>query len=167
MSFEKKVCSKKTYQKNAGVSYKARRGKLKPLMSEEAKSSANIQDLSYDFACRITRLCQWLNDYLKIGNPDWKNIEVLEIQLQRCGTSIGANVRESNHAQSAADFLSKMQIALKEADESEYWINLMHDNGYIEELAYNSIHQDIERILKVLTSIVGTTAKKIKESKSK
>ena len=98
MSFEKRAYSYKKgnwQRKEPKINvYKAQRGNLVPLMSDEEKSSANIQDLSYDFACRITRLCQWLNDYLKIGNPDWKNIEVLEIQLQRCGTSIGANVRE-------------------------------------------------------------------------
>lgn len=136
-------------------------------MSEEAKSSANIQDLSYDFACRITRLCYWINDNLKTRNPDWKNIEIIEMQLHRSGTSIGANVRESNHAQSAPDFLSKMQIALKEADETDYWLHLLHDNGYLEDPAFNSLNHDLERIIKCLTSIVGTTSKGIKQKKSK
>lgn len=77
-------------------------------------------------------------------------------QIYRSGTSVGANVRESKHAQSDADFLSKMSIAYKEVDETDFWLNLLHDNGYINELQYESLKKDMDRILKLLISIVKT-----------
>ena len=88
-------------------------------------------------------------------------------QLYRSGTSIGANVRESKHAQSEADFLSKMSIAYKEADESDYWLNLLHDNGYLDDEQFDSLEKDIDRILKILTSIVKTMKEKIEARKKK
>lgn len=88
-------------------------------------------------------------------------------QIYRSGTSIGANVRESKHAQSEADFLSKMSIAYKEADESDYWLNLLHDNGYLDDKQYTSLNKDIDRILKVLASIVKTMKEKIEVGKRK
>lgn len=94
-------------------------------MSEDAKQGASIHELSYDFACRITRLYQYLTE-----DAEYKEF-VISKKKYRSGTSVGANVRESKHAQSDADFLSKMSIAYKEADEMEYWMNLQHDNGYI------------------------------------
>ena len=81
--------------------------------------------------------------------------------IVRSGTSIGANTREAQHAQSDADFLSKMQIALKEANETEYWLNLLHDNGYLNDEQYTSIHNDCVRLLKLLNTIVRTTRTKI------
>ena len=125
-------------------------------MSEEAKQGASIHELSYDFACRITRLFQYLTE-----DADYKEF-VISKQIYRSGTSVGANVRESKHAQSEADFLSKMSIAYKEADETEYWMNLLHDNGYINESQYESLKMDIDRILKLLTSIVKTMNNKVK-----
>ena len=95
-------------------SYRSRRGKLAPLMTEEEKQQGKIQELSYDFACRIARLYQYLTE-----DSDYKEY-IYSKQLARCGTSVGANVREAHHAQSDADFLSKMSIASKEADESDY-----------------------------------------------
>lgn len=88
-------------------------------------------------------------------------------QIYRSGTSVGANVRESKHAQSDADFLSKMSIAYKEADETDYWLNLLHDNGYLNDDQYNSLNKDIARILKILASIVKTMKEKIAEGKKK
>lgn len=138
------------------TSYKPKRGKLAPLMSEEEKSKAGIHELSYDFACRITRLYQWLTE-----DAEYKEFTHVK-QLYRSGSSIGANVRESKHAQSDADFLSKMSIAYKEADESDFWLNLLHDNGYINETQFESLSNDLTRILKLLTSIVKTMNKKVK-----
>ena len=126
------------------------RGRLSPLMSEEAKATASIHELSYDFGCRITRLFQYLTE-----DAEYKEY-VQSKQLYRSGTSVGANVRESKHAQSDADFLSKMSIAYKEADETDFWLNLLHDNGYLNDDQYNSLNKDIDRILKVLASIVKT-----------
>ena len=132
------------------------RGRLAPLMSEEAKATASIHELSYDFGCRITRLFQYLTE-----DSEYKEY-VISKQIYRSGTSVGANVRESKHAQSDADFLSKMSIAYKEADETDYWMNLLHDNGYINESQYESLKKDMDRILKLLTSIVKTMNQKVK-----
>lgn len=136
-----------------------KRGKLAPLMSEEAKQGASIHELSYDFGCRITRLYQYLTE-----DAEYKEY-VQSKQIYRCGTSIGANVRESKHAQSDADFLSKMSIAYKEADETDFWLNLLHDNGYLDDTQFNSLKKDIDRILKIMASIVKTMKEKIEGNK--
>ena len=138
-----------------------KRGKLAPLMSEEAKQGASIHELSYDFGCRITRLYQYLTE-----DAEYKEY-VQSKQIYRCGTSIGANVRESKHAQSDADFLSKMSIAYKEADETDFWLNLLHDNGYLDDTQFNSLKKDIDRILKIMASIVKTMKEKIEGNKRK
>ena len=139
------------------VAYKPKRGQLSKLMTEEEKSKAGIHELSYDFGCRITRLFQYLTE-----DAEYKEF-ISSKQIYRSGTSIGANVRESKHAQSDADFLSKMSIAYKEADETDYWLNLLHDNGYLNESQYESLKKDMDRILKVLTSIVKTMNEKVKK----
>ena len=82
-------------------------------------------------------------------------------QVFRSGTSIGANIREAQHAQSDADFLSKMQISLKECNETDYWLQLLHDNGYLNDEQFDSINKDIVRIHKLLNAIVSTTRSKI------
>ena len=132
-----------------------KRRRLAPLMTEEAKATASIHELSYDFGCRITRLFQYLTE-----DSEYKEY-VQSKQIYRSGTSIGANVRESKHAQSEADFLSKMSIAYKEADETDYWLNLLHDNGYLDDKLFESLENDITRILKILTSIVKTVRIKL------
>ena len=133
----------------------SRRGKLTPLMNEESKQDANIQDLTYDFSCRIIRLYRYLTEDAKYKE------RIMSKQLFRSGTSIGANIREAQHAQSDADFLSKMQISLKECNETEYWLQLLHDNGYLNDLQYTSINTDRVRIHKLLNSIVSTSRRKI------
>lgn len=135
--------------------------KREPLATEEQKQSMQIAELSYDFAKRIV----YLHQYLTEESDDWEF--KMADQVYRSRTSVGANVRESNHAQSAADFLSKMLIALKEVDETQYWLSLLHAGDYLTDEQFNSINHDCTRIVKVLTSIVGTTAKKIKSSKEK
>jgi four helix bundle protein len=149
---------KKPYKKKTSASkveYKPKRGKLAPLMTEEEKQNAGIHELSYDFGCRITRLFQYLTE-----DSEYKEY-VISKQIYRSGTSVGANVRESKHAQSDADFLSKMSIAYKEADETDFWLNLLHDNGYINETQFTSLTNDLTRMLKLLTSIVKTMRQKI------
>lgn len=150
-----KSYKKTTVKAEKAPAYKPKRGKLVPLMTEEAKSTAGIHELSYDFGCRITRLFQYLTE-----DAEYKEY-VISKQIYRSGTSVGANVRESKHAQSDADFLSKMSIAYKEADETDYWMNLLHDNGYINESQYESLKLDMDRILKLLTSIVKTMNAKV------
>ena len=80
-------------------------------------------------------------------------------QLLRCGTSIGANTRESKNAQSRMDFINKLNVALKEADETEYWLELLNATGYLDEKQYSSINDDCVEIIKLLTSII----KKLKD----
>ena len=158
------MANKKDYNKTEKVdvvSFKQKRGKLSPLMSEDEKEKASIHELSYDFACRITRLYQYLTE-----DAEYKEY-VQSKQLYRSGTSVGANIRESKHAQSDADFLSKMSIAYKEADESDYWLNLLHDNGYLDDKQFNSLIKDMVRILKILTSIVKTMRLKLGYDKGK
>ena len=156
MPYEKKASYKKfsgkgkTTLNREPLTMNRKRGPLSKLMTEEAKANASIHDLSYDFACRITRLFQYLTE-----DAEYKEY-VQSKQIYRSGTSIGANVRESKHAQSDADFLSKMSIAYKEADETDFWLNLLHDNGYLDDKQFNSLETDITRILKILTSIVKT-----------
>ena len=154
---ENKKGYKKPYKKadSSKVAYKPKRGKLSKLMTEEEKHNAGIHELSYDFGCRITRLFQYLTE-----DTEYKEY-VISKQIYRSGTSVGANARESKHAQSDADFLSKMSIAYKEADETDYWLNLLHDNGYIDETQFSSLSNDLTRILKLLTSIVKTMRQKV------
>lgn len=156
MAWNKENNSKKSfYRKTEKAQYKPKRGKLAPLMKEEDKQKAGIHELSYDFGCRVTRLFQYLTE-----DADYKEF-VMSKQIYRSGTSVGANVRESKHAQSDNDFLSKMSIAYKEADESEYWLNLLHDNGYLNDEQFKSLSNDCTRIVKILTSIVKTMKAKI------
>ena len=78
-------------------------------------------------------------------------------QILRSGTSIGANVKEGVRGQSKADFISKMAIALKEASETEYWLELLYKTDYLNENQYNSINSDCEELIKILMSIVKTS----------
>ena len=82
---------------------------------------------------------------------------VLSKQVLRSGTAIGALVREAEHAQSKADFISKMSIALKEANETDYWLDLLHQSDYLTKDSYDSIHPDIQELIKLLVSIVKTS----------
>ena len=106
------------------------------------------QEKSYLFAIRIIKAYK----YLSTRQKEY----VLSKQLLRSGTAIGALVREGVHAQSRADFLNKMNIALKEAYETEYWISLLHDTDYFSEDIYSSIHADSVELVKLLTSTVKT-----------
>ena len=86
--------------------------------------------------------------------------QILSKQILRSGTSIGANVAESRNAQSSRDFINKLQIALKEADETEYWLKKLHTSGYINQKGYDSMHQDNEEIVSILTAIIKTMKQK-------
>lgn len=108
-----------------------------------------IKTKSFAFALRVVKLAQYLQKE--------KQEYVLSKQVLRSGTSVGALVREAEHAQSKADFISKMSIALKEANETEYWIDLLHQSDYIDDSNYQSIYPDIEELLKLLVSIVKTS----------
>ena len=112
------------------------------------KKSNVVADKSMNFAVRIVRLYKYLTD---------KHSEyVLSKQLLRSGTSIGANVREAIYAQSTADFNAKMYIALKEAGESAYWIELLERTRYLTKEESKSILDDCGELIKILLSITKT-----------
>ncbi len=104
---------------------------------------------SYDFAIRIVKLYKHLSQE--------KKEFVLSKQMLRSGTAIGALIKEAEHAQSKADFLNKMNVALKEANETEYWLMLMKDTEYLNETEFQLIKNDCSEILKLLISIVKST----------
>ena len=108
-----------------------------------------IKDKSFAFAVRIVKLNQYINET--------HNEYVLSKQILRSGTSIGANVREAGYAQSKKDFLYRMQIALKEASETEYWLDLLLETGYIDKKEALSLKDDCTELLKLLTSCVKST----------
>lgn len=85
---------------------------------------------------------------------------VMSKQLLRSGTSIGANVREAEHAESKADFIHKMVIALKEANETEYWIELLYRSNYLDLIQFQNIHSKITEQLRMLISILKTAKQK-------
>lgn len=78
-------------------------------------------------------------------------------QLLRSGTSIGANARESNNAQSAADFVNKLSIALKEANETAYWLELLYESGIIEQSHFESLYNDLKELIALLTASIKTS----------
>ena len=117
-----------------------------------AKKENVIREKGFQFAVRIVRLYQYLT------NAENSHREfVMAKQVLRSGTSVGANIRESRRAQTTRDFLTKLYIALKEADETGYWLELLKETGYISEEQYDSINKDCEEILKLLSSIILTT----------
>lgn len=111
-----------------------------------------VANKSKAFAIRCIRLYQFLTEN--------KKEFILCKQLLRSGTSIGANVKEALRGQSKADFGAKMNIALKEACESEYWLDLLYETDYISKEAYISMNNDCKDIIRILMSIVKTTFRK-------
>lgn len=107
-----------------------------------------IVDKSKAFALIIIKLYQYLCSE--------KKEFILSKQLLRSGTSIGANIKEAVNGQSKADFYAKMYIAYKEANETEYWLELLFESGYIEKKAFDSIYNDCKEIIKILASITKT-----------
>ena len=113
------------------------------------------QTKSYSFALRMIRMYQHLTEE--------KREFILSKQVLRSGTSIGANIREANGAQSDNDFLSKMMIAYKESLETEYWLMLLRDSGYLEDKAAKSVINDCRELMKLLGSITITTRKRLEK----
>ncbi len=108
-----------------------------------------VKDKSFAFALRIINLYK----FLCVEKKEF----VLSKQLLRSGTAIGALVREAEHAESKMDFVHKMAIAQKEANETEYWIELLFHSDYLDEKQYESIIQDTKELLKILASIIIST----------
>ncbi|WP_017498680.1 four helix bundle protein [Flavobacterium sp. WG21] len=112
-----------------------------------------IKDKSFDFAIRIVKLYQ----YLSVEKKEF----VLSKQLLRSGTSIGAMVREAEHAESKNDFIHKFAIAQKETNEAVYWLELLKATNYLNEKEFATINNDAISILKLITSIIKTTKSQI------
>ncbi|SHM55340.1 four helix bundle protein [Flavobacterium saccharophilum] len=108
-----------------------------------------IKDKSFDFAIRIVKLYQYLCTE--------KKEFTLSKQLLRSGTSIGAMVRDAEHAESKNDFIHKFAIAQKEANESVYWLELLKATDYLNDKEFENINTDAIAILKLITSIIKTT----------
>ena len=119
----------------------------------------NIQDRTLDFAVRVVKLCQFLDEQGGVAR-------VLYKQLIRSGTSIGANVREAQSAQSDKDFLHKLEIALKEARETEYWLTVLIKAQIIEEQKIKHLLEESNRILKILITITRKLKIKLKKLKN-
>ena len=110
---------------------------------------SNIENKSFLFSVRIVKLCKYLQDD--------KKEYILSKQLLRAGTSIGANIVEAEQAQSRADFISKLSIALKESSETNYWIRLLNATDYLTESEFLSIITDCKELEKLLTAIIKTS----------
>ena len=108
-----------------------------------------VEEKSFHFAVRIIKLCKYLQEN--------KKEYILSKQLLRSGTSIGANIMESQQAQSRADFISKLSIALKEAVETNYWLRLLQATEYLSDTEYTSAITDCRELEKLLTAIIKTT----------
>ena len=110
-----------------------------------------IKEKSYKFALRMIKAYKFLTNEQKEF--------ILSKQMIRSGTAIGALVREAEFAQSPSDFIHKLSIALKEANETEYWMSLLKDSEYISEASFHSIHKDCVELIKLLASIINTSKK--------
>jgi four helix bundle protein len=107
-----------------------------------------LRNKSYDFAIRIVKL----NRYLITEQKEF----VLSKQVLRSGTAIGALIRESEFGQSKADFINKLSVGLKEANETEYWLSLIHDTNFIENKMYVSMKTDIDSLISMLVASIKT-----------
>ncbi|MCK4642903.1 four helix bundle protein [bacterium] len=112
-----------------------------------------VYDKAFEFAIDI------VETYKKLSS---KGEHVLSKQLLKCGTSIGANIKESVHGQSKKDFLSKINIALKEASETEYWLELLIETKYLDRKHHALLLNKCKELNRLLTSIVRSTKQAIK-----
>lgn len=115
-----------------------------------------LKDKSFQFALKIVKLYTFLSEQ--------KREYIMSKQLLRSGTSIGANIREAQNAQSKADFIHKLSISQKECDETLYWLELLHQSEYLTEKEFGSIHSDATELLKMLRSSILTTKQNIHNS---
>ena len=120
------------------------------VQNEGTAMNENISvEKSFDFAVRVVNLHKYLTQEQKEY--------VMSKQLLRCGTSIGANVSEAQRGQSMADFAAKMNIALKEANEAEYWLRLLYRTEYLSKSQFESMYADIQELLGILIAICRTS----------
>ena len=120
----------------------------------DINSENTVVEKSFEFAVRIVKLYRFLCDA--------RNEYVMSKQILKCGTSIGANVAEAQKGQSKADFTAKMQISLKEANETEYWLRLLHRTEYITKEQFASMHRDVKELIALLSSICKSSKETLK-----
>lgn len=108
---------------------------------------------SYSFALRTVKMSEYLKNQSEY---------ILCKQVLRAGTAIGALIRESEFAQSDADFVNKLSIALKEANETDYWLNLLKDSDYIDEISFSSMENDCNELIAMLVSSIKTVKNRVK-----
>lgn len=120
------------------------------ILDEMSDKDRVIQEKSFEFAVRIVRL---YNHFKK------NDEQPIYVQLLRSGTSIGANIAEAQYASSLPDFVNKLQIALKEAHETNYWLKLLYRCDILKENEYDSISKDCDEIMRLLTAIINTSKK--------
>ena len=111
-----------------------------------------LQQKSFLFALQIINLSRHIKE-------QYSEFDIAR-QILKSGTSIGANIREAKNAQSPMDFISKLSIALKEADETEYWLDLLHETKYIDDKQFESLLSDCKELIAILVAII----KKLKET---
>lgn len=114
-----------------------------------------LRTKSYQFALNSVRICKDLIE---------KREYILSKQLIRSSTSIGANIREANYAQSTKDFIHKLSISLKECDETQYWLELLYDSNYLDEVGFKSLHQQSSEIKRMLSSSILTSKKNLEKN---
>ena len=120
--------------------------------------NSDFERKSFAFAVRIVNLVKWLYG---------KNEYILSKQVLRSGTSIGAMIREAEHAESDADYIHKLNIALKEANETEYWLLLLKETDYMDENKHKSIDKDCQELKKLLVTSIKTLKAKLEQKKKK
>ncbi len=125
------------------------------VFEKEVSYGNPIVSKSYKFALRIVRFYKYYID-------ESRNLEAIFKQLLRSGTSIGANISESQSAFTKKDFIYKMGISLKEARETEYWLKLLNESNTINNDEYKSLYDDCEEISKLLTTIIKSAKQKSK-----
>lgn len=128
-------------------------------MTNYKREGSALHIKSYDFAVRVTKM------YLHFSESDWKLLSLYK-QVLRSGTSISANVHESEFAQSSADFITKLHIALKEANETMNWLNILHDTEYLSDKEFDSMASDCSEIIAMLVSSIKTTKENNKIKKN-
>jgi len=116
---------------------------------ESIKYGNVVLEKSFSFSVRILKLYRFL---LKVD----RSLEPILKQILRSGTSIGANITEAQNAPSTKDFINKLNISLKEARESEYWLNLFKASDIIDEKSFKSLQQDCKELIKLLIAIIKT-----------
>ena len=122
---------------------------------KKEKGKSMLRKKSLDFAVRIVKFYKFLCEE--------KREYVISKQILRSGTSIGANIRESKNAQTDPDYLTKMNVALKEADETQYWLEVLLYSEIISESQSNSLNEDLKQIIAMLVATVKTMKDRIQK----